>query len=58
VLGVYANPDEATLNRSANNHAEGVTRVHIQRTYSLDEVPDALAAFAAGTLGKLAITIA
>jgi NADPH2:quinone reductase len=57
VLGVYANPDEATLNRSANNHAEGVTRVHIQRTYALDDVPDALAAFAAGTLGKLAVTI-
>ena len=58
VLGVYANPDEATLNRSANNHAKGVTRVHIERTYSLDKVPDALAAFAAGTLGKLAVTIA
>jgi NADPH:quinone reductase len=58
VLGVYAVPDEATLNRSAKNHAEGVTRVHVQRTYSLDEVPAALAAFAAGTLGKLAVTIA
>jgi NADPH2:quinone reductase len=58
VLGLYANPDEATLNRVANNHAEGVTRVHIERTYSLDEVPYALAAFAAGTLGKLAIAVA
>ncbi|HEY0870601.1 MAG TPA: zinc-binding dehydrogenase, partial [Acidothermaceae bacterium] len=58
VLGVYANPDEATLNRVATNHAKGVTRVRIERTYSLDEVPDALAAFATGTLGKLAITVA
>ena len=57
VLGVYANPDEATLDRVASNHAEGVTRVHIERTYSLDEVPDSLAAFAAGTLGKLAVAI-
>jgi hypothetical protein len=35
-----------------------VTRVHVQRTFALDDVPDALAAFAAGTLGKLAVTIA
>ncbi len=57
VLGVYANPDGATLDRVAHNHAEGVTRVHIERTYALEEVPDALAAFAAGTLGKLAIAV-
>jgi hypothetical protein len=32
--------------------------VHVQAGYPLDQVPAALAAFAAGTLGKLAITIA
>jgi len=56
VVGIYANPDAATLNRCAANHADGVTRISIQRTYRVDEAPTALADFAGGTLGKLVIT--
>jgi NADPH:quinone reductase len=56
VVGIYANPDAATLNRCAANHAGGITRISIQRTYRLDEAPAALADFAGGTLGKLIIT--
>jgi NADPH2:quinone reductase len=56
VIGIYANPDQATLDRCASNHATDLTRVHIQQTYTLDEVPTALADFAGGTLGKLSIT--
>jgi NADPH2:quinone reductase len=37
VVGIYANPDAATLNRCATNHADGITRISIQRTYRLDE---------------------
>ena len=58
VIGIYANPDRATLDRCASNHAEHVTRVHLQRTYTLDETPAALTDFAGGTLGKIAISIA
>jgi hypothetical protein len=57
VIGIYANPDRATLDRSASNHAEHVTRVHLQRTYTLDEAPVALTDFASGTLGKIAVSI-
>ena len=58
VIPIYANPDPATLERVAGYHADGLTRVHVQASYPLDQVPAAFAAFAAGTLGKLAITIA
>jgi NADPH:quinone reductase-like Zn-dependent oxidoreductase len=58
VIAIYANPDAATLERVAINHVEGVTRVHVQDTYPLDQAPAASAAFAAGTLGKLVITTA
>jgi len=58
VISIYANPDTATLARCAHNRAEDVTRVHLQRTYTLDELPTALTDFAGGTLGKLAIITA
>jgi NADPH2:quinone reductase len=58
VIAIYANPDPVTLQRVARHHADGLTRVHVQASYPLNQVPAALAAFAAGTLGKLAITIA
>jgi hypothetical protein len=35
----------------------GVIRVPITRTYGLHDVPQGLADFAAGTLGKLAIRV-
>lgn len=58
VVAIYADPALATLDRLAANQAEGCTRVVIQQTFPLNEAPDALAAFAAGTLGKLGITVA
>jgi NADPH2:quinone reductase len=58
VIGIYANPDPATLQRVASHHADGLTRVQVQDSYPLDEANDALKAFAAGTLGKLVITTA
>ena len=58
VAGIYANPDPATLQRAAGHRADGTCEVHVQQTYPLDQVPEAFAAFARGTLGKLVITIA
>jgi NADPH2:quinone reductase len=58
VAGIYANPDPATLQRAAGHRTDGTCQVHVQKTYSLDQAPEALSAFAAGTLGKLVITIA
>jgi NADPH:quinone reductase-like Zn-dependent oxidoreductase len=57
VVPIYADPAPATLDRLAANQAQGRTRVTIQRTYRLDEAPAALAAFAAGKVGKLVIVI-
>ena len=57
VVPIYADPTPTTLDRLAANQAQGRTRVIIQWTYRLDEAPAALAAFAAGTLGKLVIVI-
>ena len=56
VIGIYANPDPATLDRCAASQGNGSTRVRIQRTYPLDQAPAALADFGGGTLGKLVIT--
>jgi NADPH2:quinone reductase len=56
VLPIYASPDRATLERAASSHANGITHVHVQDTYRLDQAPTAFEAFAAGTLGKLVIT--
>ena len=56
VTGIYANPDRGTLDRAVAHQVDGVSRVRIQDTYALDQAPAALAAFAAGTLGKLVIT--
>jgi NADPH:quinone reductase len=56
VIGIYANPDAATLDRCAADRGDGTTRISIQRTYHLDEAPAALADFGGGTLGKLIIT--
>jgi NADPH:quinone reductase len=58
VTGIYANPDPATLQRVAGHRADGTCQVHVQATYSLDQAPQAFSAFAAGTLGKLVITLA
>jgi len=56
VMAVLASPTSATLERLAQNQATGRTSVSVQRVYSLQQAPAALADFAAGTLGKLVIT--
>jgi NADPH:quinone reductase-like Zn-dependent oxidoreductase len=57
-IAVMARPDPELLERLAQDAASGRLRIPIQRTYRLEEVPQALADFAAGTLGKLAVSIA
>ncbi|WP_454050570.1 NADP-dependent oxidoreductase [Cellulomonas sp. Marseille-Q8402] len=58
VASVYATPSQQTLETLADHRAAERTTVTIERTYALEEVPQAFADFAAGTLGKLVITIA
>jgi NADPH:quinone reductase-like Zn-dependent oxidoreductase len=57
VLPIMANPVTTTLDTLAATVADGSVRVPIQRTYPLAEAPQAFADFAAGTLGKLAVTV-
>jgi NADPH2:quinone reductase len=57
VVTVMANPVTATLAQVADAAAAGTIRVPIQRTYRLDDVPQGLAEFAAGKLGKLSVEI-
>jgi NADPH2:quinone reductase len=54
---VFANPDAARLDRLAADVVAGRLRVPIQRTYQLDELGQAMADFAAGTRGKLAVSV-
>src|SRR6266545_4262414 len=54
---IMANPVTATLTKLADAAAAGIIRVPIMRTYRLEDVPQGLADFAAGTLGKLAVQI-
>jgi NADPH:quinone reductase-like Zn-dependent oxidoreductase len=56
VHGIYAHPHPTALDRLAGPAAEGSTRTVVQRTYTLDQAPDAFAMFAGGTLGKVVIT--
>jgi NADPH:quinone reductase len=57
VHAIYANPDPATLERAARHHAAGDSRVRVQQTYPLDQIPAAFEAFIAGTLGKLVVNV-
>ena len=57
VSGVFANPDAATLDRLADEVAASRLKTPIQQTYALDQIGEAFAAFAAGTLGKLAVSV-
>jgi len=55
---IMADPVRATLTKLADAAAAGTIRVStITRTYRLEEAPQGLADFAAGTLGKLAVRI-
>jgi NADPH:quinone reductase-like Zn-dependent oxidoreductase len=58
LVTIYANPTPEVLARLADNQATHRTRVTIQHAYPFDEVADAFSAFAAGTHGKLVVTIA
>jgi NADPH:quinone reductase-like Zn-dependent oxidoreductase len=54
---IMASPDPATLDRLAADVAAGRVRVPVTSTYSLGDVPKALARFSAGKLGKLAVAV-
>jgi NADPH:quinone reductase-like Zn-dependent oxidoreductase len=55
---VMASPEAATLDRLAGDAASGQIRVPITRTYDLSELAQGIAAFPAGTLGKLGVSLA
>jgi NADPH:quinone reductase len=57
VVSIYASPSSATLDRVARHQAEQHTTVTVQRVYNLDQTGEAIEHFAAGTLGKLVISI-
>ncbi|WP_155375021.1 NADP-dependent oxidoreductase [Catellatospora vulcania] len=57
-LSVNADLDPAGLEHLAAQVAAGRLEVPVQRTYQLDEVPQAFADFAAGSVGKLAVRLA
>jgi hypothetical protein len=54
---IMAMPSTQTLGRLAADVVDGQLTVQVQRTYALADVPRALADFAAGTRGKLAISV-
>lgn len=56
-VALVADPDSATLGRLAADVASGRIVVPITRTYALDEAPQAVADFLAGTVGKFAIFV-
>lgn len=55
-VAVMADADTATLERLAADVAAGRLRVPVTATYPLEQAPQAFTDFAAGTLGKLAIS--
>lgn len=57
VTSVMANPESATLARLARAAAGGAVRVPIAGTYALGDVAQAVGAFGAGTIGKIAVTV-
>jgi len=57
VVSIYASPSTATLDRVARHQAEKHTTVTVQRVYDLEQTGEAIEHFAAGTLGKLVISI-
>jgi NADPH:quinone reductase len=57
LTSIMANPGIGTLTKLADAAAAGIIRVPVTRTYGLEDVPQGLADFAAGTLGKLTVQI-
>jgi len=58
VSAVMATPNRITLDRLAVDLAAGRLVAPVQRTYTLDQVPQALSDFADGKLGKLVVRVA
>lgn len=56
-FSVIADSNTRTLTELAANAASGALRVPVTATYALEQAPDAFAAFGAGALGKLAVSI-
>jgi NADPH:quinone reductase len=54
---VMANPTPQLLTRIADAHVAGHSGTVIQQTHRLEEVSDAFAAFAGGTVGKIVLVI-
>ena len=54
---IWATPDAPRLDRLAADVTAGQLQVPIRATYRLEDVPQAMADFRAGTLGKLVVTL-
>lgn len=54
---VMSDPAPDKLSALAGQVAAGQLTVPVTATYDLEQAPDAFAAFAAGTLGKIAVTV-
>ncbi|MDI2128515.1 alcohol dehydrogenase catalytic domain-containing protein [Yinghuangia seranimata] len=57
VVPVMADPSAATLDRLAAAVASGALRVPVQSVHHLEDVAAAMAGFAAGTLGKVGVSV-
>jgi NADPH:quinone reductase-like Zn-dependent oxidoreductase len=55
---IWSNPTEDTLSALASKVAAGALTVPVTSTYDLEQAAEAFAAFGAGTLGKIALTVA
>lgn len=53
---IMADPNPETLTTLAARAASGALRVPVTATYPLEQAPKAFDDFAAGALGKLAVT--
>jgi len=56
-VALMADPNGATLERLAADLAAGRVRLHVEKAYRLEEAPQAIADFSAGSVGKLALKI-
>jgi NADPH:quinone reductase len=56
-IAIMNMPERNTLDELATRAASGQLRVLIERTYRLEDVPQALNDFAQGTLGKFGVTV-
>jgi NADPH:quinone reductase len=57
VVPVVADPTPDVLRRIVSDRLDGKTRVRVQASFPLERLPDAFAAFAAGTVGKIIVDV-